>query len=237
MADEQQKTPLDDLSGKQLPFVLAYVSNGFNGFKAAREAHYEGNNATLRSIASENLTKPNIRAAIKHLMEGAAMSAEEVLARLAQQARGTMEDFLVTGEEEVTIEHIRTVSGDVVEETTETAIRQVARLDLMQAAELGQLGVIKKYTLDDKGKVGIELYSSQEALKLIGTQLGLFGAKGTEDDPIHSVQRSIDEWMSRQADVDQRVREAEQTLSLLEDDDDDANPAGETEDPEGALPR
>lgn len=40
-----------------------------NGTEAARRAGYNGNDATLRAVASENLTKPNIRAEIDRRMD------------------------------------------------------------------------------------------------------------------------------------------------------------------------
>lgn len=70
--------------------------------------------------------------------------------------------------------------------TTMTVKRQVARLDLLQAAD--KLNLIKKYSIDDKGKVAIELYDAQAANKLIGQKHGLFVEKhefsGPNGDPI-----------------------------------------------------
>jgi phage terminase small subunit len=50
------------LTIKQARFVEFYDGNGY---KAAKAAGYKGNYGTLRAIASENLTKPNVKAAIK----------------------------------------------------------------------------------------------------------------------------------------------------------------------------
>lgn len=49
------------LTIKQTRFVEFYDGNGY---KAAKAAGYKGNYGTLRAIASENLTKPNVKAAI-----------------------------------------------------------------------------------------------------------------------------------------------------------------------------
>lgn len=51
-----------ELTPKQLKFIALYKGNGF---EAAKLAGYNGDDHTLRSIAYENLTKPDIRAAIK----------------------------------------------------------------------------------------------------------------------------------------------------------------------------
>lgn len=56
---------------------------------------------------------------------------------------------------------------------TRTIKRQVARLDLLQAAE--HLHLIKKYTLDEKGRVSIELYDAQAALIKLGEHHKLWG--------------------------------------------------------------
>lgn len=54
------------LTEKQRRFVEAYMGQAAgNATESARLAGYEGDSGTLRAIASENLTKPNIRAAIE----------------------------------------------------------------------------------------------------------------------------------------------------------------------------
>lgn len=82
MAAKGQLTP------KQQRFIEAYIANGQNGVEAAIAAGYKGNNATLRSISSENLTKPNIKAAIEKrlapVLKSFKMSADEVLEELGK---------------------------------------------------------------------------------------------------------------------------------------------------------
>ena len=53
------------LTIKQSKFVNEYVKNDGNGKKAAQIAYDVANDATAAVIASENLTKPNIKAAIE----------------------------------------------------------------------------------------------------------------------------------------------------------------------------
>lgn len=75
------------LSPKQRAFVSAYIgsANG-NGREAARVAGYQGSDATLRSVAYENLTKPDIRAAIdEHLAEVRQQGIRALENRLAAQ--------------------------------------------------------------------------------------------------------------------------------------------------------
>jgi hypothetical protein len=84
-----------DLTCKQRMFVDSYLSNGFNATEAARAAGYRGkDDHSLASIGYENLRKPEISAAVQQRMNEAAMSANEVLARLSKIARGEVVDFL-----------------------------------------------------------------------------------------------------------------------------------------------
>ena len=53
---------MSNLTPKQDAFVKAYLLNGGNATQAAIDAGYKADNAAV--IGSENLTKPNIKAAI-----------------------------------------------------------------------------------------------------------------------------------------------------------------------------
>jgi len=75
------------LSPKQKLFAEYYLQT-WNATVAARKAGYKGNYPTLRSIGSENLTKPNIKAEISKRLNETVMESDEVLARLASMARG-----------------------------------------------------------------------------------------------------------------------------------------------------
>lgn len=54
---------MQKLTTKQFKFKEG-ILQGLTGFDSARQADYRGNDNTLRAIASENLTKPNIIEAI-----------------------------------------------------------------------------------------------------------------------------------------------------------------------------
>jgi phage terminase small subunit len=81
------------LTDKQKAFINEYFLCGYNATEAARRAGYKGNDVTLASIGWENLRKPQIDALISERMREHTMSANEVLARLSQQARLSVEDF------------------------------------------------------------------------------------------------------------------------------------------------
>lgn len=93
----------DRLTPRERLFVAHYTGGraAWNGTKAAKAAGYSGKRPDQQ--AYELLRKPEIQAAIKTAMD-AIMPAGEVLSLLAQQARGSMGDFLRVDEEEVTLE-------------------------------------------------------------------------------------------------------------------------------------
>lgn len=135
------------LTNKQFVFVQEYL-RCFNATEAARRAGYRGKAGALAVIGWENLRKPYIAAVIKAELEQKAMGAEEVLMRLAEQARGTVEDFY-------------------------TAEDGGYRLDLTKAREAGKMHLVKAITPTAVG-VKLELHDAQAALALIGKHLKLF---------------------------------------------------------------
>jgi phage terminase small subunit len=181
------------LSTKQQAFIEHYLTL-WNGYRAAIAAGYSETSA--RHQASRMLSNDNIQAAIQERLAELKMGADEVLARLTAQARGSMGDFLRTDEEEITLTWsllslpttedgevdmagamLRLAGQENVQPTdrilhTATIKRAVARLDLLAAER--HLHLIKKYSLDDKGKVSIELYDAQAALTLLGRHHKLF---------------------------------------------------------------
>lgn len=91
---------LETLVGKQRPFVERFLVH-FNGTKAALEAGYAEKSA--RFIASQNLTKPNIIAAIRAgaeaLTERAEIEAEDLLRRIDLIATAQVADVMKAGPE------------------------------------------------------------------------------------------------------------------------------------------
>lgn len=147
------------LSAKQEAFVTEYLKCR-NAAEAARRAGYSVK--TARSIGAENLTKPDILAAIAERTKEKAMELDEALGRLGDIGRGTMEDF--------------------VSFTHEPYPAFV--LDLGKARERGVLHLIKKLEYDKDGNPKIELYDAKDANKFIA-ELHKAGPTGSEKDPIH----------------------------------------------------
>jgi len=87
-----EKATSATLNGKQKMFVSAYLANGFNATRAAESAGYAGNDNTLAVTAYNLLRNAKIRAIINEAFRSHSMSADEVLARLTDQARGEFGD-------------------------------------------------------------------------------------------------------------------------------------------------
>ena len=135
------------MTPKQKLFIAEYLTD-FNATQSAIRAGYS--KKTARFIGAENLTKPNIRAEIDHHLKERAMSADEVLERIANIARGSADDFLT------------------IDEWGHTS------LDLPRMEEEGKLHLIKKYKVTKQGGTEIELYDAQGALNQLGKAHGLF---------------------------------------------------------------
>ena len=149
---------LEGLTLKQTLFVLAYLgpANG-NATQAARLAGYEQEGIGLRVQGHDNLTNPNIRAAIDRYLEERIMTTDEILSRLADQAR----------------------SGDFVDQDADGQMV----FDAAAAKRSGKLHVVKKIKRKTRRVLGgreivttedLELYDAQAALVHLGKHKLLF---------------------------------------------------------------
>jgi phage terminase small subunit len=131
------------LNTKQQLFVEHYLQH-WNATQAAIRAGYS--DKTAYSIGQRLLKDVEVAEAIAERIAQVAMSADEVLIRLADQARSDMGDFMT----------------------------DYGELDLAKAKTSGKLHLIKSYTSTDKGGVKVELYDAQAALVHLGRHHGLF---------------------------------------------------------------
>lgn len=167
---EEALSVISTLSGLQRRFLVEYLSaEKPNATAAAERVGY----AKPNKQGPRLLKNPKIREAIDEYFHAYEMSAREVIARLSDQARGSLGDFLDIGED--------------YEPT----------LNLGKARREGKLHLLKKFkqkkvtyiNKDDEETVTewieVELHDPQAALVHVGRYHGLFGAKGTEDDPIN----------------------------------------------------
>jgi len=135
------------LTDKRKRFVDAYIGPAnCNKTEAARRAGYASPTPEARRLCKD----PLVKAAIEERMRELAIPAEEILARLSEQARGNMADFVEVDE-----------SGRF-------------RIDLTEAEKSGELRLVKKAGFDQKGRPAIELYDAQAALLALAKRFGLF---------------------------------------------------------------
>lgn len=131
------------LTTKQQVFLEHYLTT-WNATEAARVAGYAFPNVE----GPKNLVKPSIAAAIKARLSDMTMTADEVLVRLADQARADMNDFV-------------------------TDLGSSVRLDLQKAIKRNKMHLVKKFSVTRQG-TSVELYDAQAALVHIGKHHGLF---------------------------------------------------------------
>jgi phage terminase small subunit len=156
----------EGLTAKQRAFVDAYLSC-LNATEAARRAGYS--EKTAHAIGWENLRKPEIEVEIKAGLAERSMSAEEVVARLADHARASADDFISIYESP-----LHDITGKPVLDTEgKPIVRYFPSLNIEKARERGMLHLVKKVAYTAHGP-SVELYDAQAALTLLGKHHGLF---------------------------------------------------------------
>jgi hypothetical protein len=146
--DRPEPRPESSVAGltyRQRLFVCAYLGTAAgNATEAARAAGY----AQPHSQGPRLLANVGIRAAIAAKLAGAALAAEEVLARLSDMASADLADFLAISP-------------------------KGHRVDLAKARRAGKTHLIKKLSPTRYG-LAIELHDARGALELLGKYHGLF---------------------------------------------------------------
>lgn len=164
------------LTEKQKRFVEEYLVD-LNATQAAIRAGYA--EKTARSIGQENLTKPDIQAAIQNAIsarsERTEITQDMVLRELARIAFANGADF-------ARIVSTSTVTTVVNEKGyTQQVMQPVQRVELVDTEKvdpekLAAIAGIKE------GKFGIEVksYDKVKALELLGQHLGMFTGKESQ---------------------------------------------------------
>lgn len=148
------------LKGKQALFVEEYLKT-FNATEAAKTAGYSPK--TAYSIGWENLRKPEIAQAISRRLSESAMTSDEVLMRLADQARGDMGIFLAKEGDRLTIDLVGMKAAGkahLIKRITQTTRRRTT-----------------KDATEEEATTSLELYDAQAALVQIGKHHKLFTDK------------------------------------------------------------
>ena len=149
------------MTPKQKAFVLEYIKD-WNASQAAIRAGYKPEWAATNTGKLLNNTK--ISAAIDEEYEKRAMSANEVISRMTDIARGSGDDYI------------------------EVDKHGYAGLDLYKMKKAGKLHLIKKYSVTKNGTT-VELYDAQAALVTLGKRHGVFADKheltGKDGEPLN----------------------------------------------------
>jgi phage terminase small subunit len=135
----------EQFTDKQIAFINEYLKC-WNATEAARRAGYSERSAN--NIGPENLLKPSIRAEIDRRIQEQAMSADEVLVRLARQGRGTFGEM------------VKLYGG-------------LPMLDWERIVASGAIDNVKEITFKEDS-ISVKLYDAQAALVHLGKHLGLF---------------------------------------------------------------
>lgn len=154
----------DELTAKQKAFVEEYLKD-LNATQAAIRAGYSENSA--QEIASENLTKPIIQAAVQEAMkarsERCQVTADEVIEELKQVAFARVTDFAEWDETSLTVKPSRLIKN-------KAGIESIKNTSIVKGSGSGggddlilQNDIQVKLTKD---KV--------KALELLGKHLGMF---------------------------------------------------------------
>ena len=161
------------VSKKQQKFIAEYLQD-YNATQAAIRAGYAEKSSRLQG--HRLLKNEEVRAEISRALEESAMSAEEAMMRLADQARSSMGDFLDIDEKGTAKLNFKKSHGKL------HLIKKFQRVETISENEDGTHTVTRR--------TNVELYDAQSALTTIAKAHGVFG-RGSEDDPVHTVQYTV----------------------------------------------
>jgi len=140
------------LTNKQKLFIESYLEC-WNGTQAARKAGYGGDSNALAAAASRLLKNVKVRHYIQARLSAKAMTADEILVRLSEQARSDISDY----------------------------INDFGYVDFERLKADGKAHLIKKYEIvqgvGGKQKMKCEVYDAQAAMDKLAKAHGLYTDK------------------------------------------------------------
>jgi hypothetical protein len=175
------------LTGKQQAFVIEYIRCR-NATEAARRAGYGDAGAYQRGY--ENMRHPEIAKAIEQHFAESAMTGGEVLALFAEQARAEYSEYF----------------------TVDAAMNPVVDVARLLADGKGHLIKSIKPT---RWGVNVEFHDPVAAREIIAKVHGLLERGGSEEEPQHTVQWTVEEWKAEQ---ERRRQQAAETAAMFDDD-------------------
>ncbi len=165
------------MTRKQFAWLTEYLTC-WNATEAARRVGYK----SPQGSGYENLHHPAVVEAVKRWASARAMGADEVLVRLAEQARADIGQFFKVVERwlrsplpthEVLDERVVVDDADKGTTHVEYLARQVV-LDVDKLTNPQFSHLVHKFTDSPRNGLGLELYDGQHALELVGKHHRLF---------------------------------------------------------------
>ena len=148
------------LSIKHRAFCEEYLQC-WSAAKAYRKIYPSVKQSTSWSNGSELLRNPEVRAEIESRLRGKQMSAEEVLGRLSDQAKASLEPFMKIGKDGY-------VSFDFSSDEARSNLNIIKRIKTKRT--------VREDGSEDE-QVDVELVDAQSALTTLGKHLKLFNDK------------------------------------------------------------
>lgn len=141
---------LSELTGKQEAFIAAYIGPAnCNATEAARIAGYNANGNSLEVIACNVLRNVKVASRIRQVMRDSAMDPDEVVKRISDCARSSIDD-------------IGNVDGGMF------------FTDLDKTKKRGKLHTISSIEYSDKGQIKVKMYNALDALEKLAKMHGLY---------------------------------------------------------------
>lgn len=175
----KEQSAYENLTDRERRLVDVYLRNGMVKCRAYFDTMYGGKEEdpgadSVRQIAYRKFTEDHIKAAISERLREAAMSTDEALFLLKQQAQASHRPFIRIGDD-----------GNIYYDFSHPRAQENLHL-------IRKIKQKRKRSLDEAGEaewetewVEVDLHDPQRALDMILKAHGAYGAKGTEEDPIH----------------------------------------------------
>ena len=174
MAKDKKKKPLSE---KHKKFVDEYLIS-WNATLAYQAAYPKASPVSARTLGANLLANVGIKSEISERMKARAMGADEVLARLAEQARGTHYPFIEVDNE-----------GFVYFNFSDPEAKK--HLYLIKKIKTKRQRMVRGRGDDAQEWEGewveVELHDPQRALELIGKHHNLFVDRDKEGNPIQPI--------------------------------------------------
>lgn len=177
--------PEDALTRRQKLFIEFYFANGFNQARAAIQAGYSERCA--RSIGSNLMADPRIKAVVEARLADHAMSANETIARLTEWGRGTIDHFLDDG----------------------------GNLDLESDRAKSHRHLIKKVHYDRYGRPeAVDLHDPQSAVSLLAKVHGVVKDRVEHSGSVETISRPAYDYSVLS---DEELEQLDQIMAKLEE--------------------